>query len=75
MRPDRFDADRRLLFLAAGVIAGPFAEWAFIEQIVGTDEALKRDFRMRRNRQSGAWPCDDLNRLSDQAAASHSFLP
>ena len=63
-----FDADHRLLLQAAGVIAGPFAERAFVAQVVRMNEAFEGDLGMRRNRQPGARPGDHLDRLADQPA-------
>ena len=62
------DADRRLLLQAAGVIAGPFAERAFVDLVVRMDEALERDLGMRRDRQAGLRPHDHLHRLAQQPA-------
>ena len=68
------DADRRLFLQAAGVVAGPFAERAFVQQIVRMDETLEGDFGMRGDRQAGARPGDDFDRLADQAAGGVEFV-
>src|SRR5215831_20465940 len=68
------DADRRLLFLAAGVIARPFAERPLLDQVVGMHEALERDLRLRRDGQAGARPRDHLDRLAYQAAGDVVFI-
>src|SRR6516164_706938 len=68
------DADRRLLFLAAGVIAGPLAEWPLFDQVVGMNEALEGDLRLRGNGEPGARPLDHLDRLADQAAGHVVFI-
>ena len=64
----RVDADRGLEIAAAGVIAGPFAERPFLDLVVGMDEALEGDLRVRRHRQAGLRHVDDLDRLAEDAA-------
>ena len=71
---ESLDADYRLLLDAAGVIAGPLAERTFVAHIVGMNEALESDFRMRRDRQAGARPGDDFDRLADQSAGRVVFI-
>src|SRR6516162_6482370 len=68
------DADRRLLFLATGVIAGPLAERPLFDQVVGMNEALEGDLRLRGNGEPGARPLDHLDRLADQAARHVVFI-
>src|SRR5215471_20078615 len=71
---ERFDADRRLFFRTAGVIAGPLAERPFLQEIVGMNEALEGDLRMRRYRQTRHWPVDYLDRLANQTAGDVIFV-
>ena len=68
------DADRGLLLQAAGVVAGPFAERAFVDQVVGMDEALEGDLRVRRDRQAGRGPVITSHRLAEQAAGRVVFV-
>ena len=64
----RRDADRRLGPRLAGVVAGPLAERAFHDLVVGRDEALERDLGMGRHRQPGLGHVDDLDALAENAA-------
>src|SRR5262249_36766565 len=44
------DADCRLEIAAARVISGPFAEGPLLDPVIGMDETLKGDLRIRRHR-------------------------
>ena len=51
--PEGLDADRRLELAAAGIIAGPFAERPFVDQVVLMDETFEGDLGFGGNRQAG----------------------
>ena len=48
-------------FLPAGVIAGPFAGRAFVDQIVRMHETLESDFRVRPDRGLPLVPFQNVN--------------
>src|SRR5262249_42181494 len=66
--PERLHADCRALLHAAGVVAGPFTEGAFHDEIAFVDEALECDLGFRRNGQARLRSLDDADRLADEAA-------
>src|SRR5262249_5146068 len=52
----------------AGVVAGPFGEWALDALVAGLDEALEHDLGIGRDRQASDRPFDHLDRLAAHAA-------
>ena len=64
----RVDADRWLEVAAARVVAGPFAERAFLDPVVGMDQPLEGNLRVRRHRQAGLRHVDDLDGFAEDSA-------
>src|SRR5450759_457026 len=64
----RLDTDRPLFLLAASIIAGPFTERAFVNQIVRMHKAFERDLGISRNRKPCARAHDHVYRFSEKAA-------
>ena len=69
----RGDADGGLRPAAAGVVAGPFAERAFLHLVAGMDEALECDLGVGRNGQAGVRHVDHLDRLAEDSAGRFEF--
>ena len=71
---ERLDPDRRFGMHVARVIAGPFAERAFIDHVIRVDIAFERDLGIGRYRQAGLRHVDDLDTLADQATGTVIFI-
>src|SRR5258708_1202447 len=71
-----FEWDAGLFLQPAGVIAGPFAERPFGDQITRMHEAFEGDFGVGGNGKAGARPAiTSTGSPSNPPAASYSFLP
>src|SRR5215469_7090966 len=72
--PESGDADSRLLFPAARVVAGPFPERTLVDEVVSVNKSLKGDFGFGRNGQAGLRSLNDADRLAEQTTRSIVFI-
>src|SRR5262249_31336163 len=71
---EAFNTNGWLLLEPARVVAGPFTERAFIDEVIERDIAFERDLGVGRDRQAGDRSRNGLDRLTEQPAGRVVFV-
>src|SRR6516225_11327378 len=70
---DRLHAHERPLLRVVGVVAHPFAEWAFRPGLAGNGLALDRDLAIGWNRKAGIGAAHHIDRLAAKSSRDVVF--